>query len=96
MNRLISCLLFACWAWALALAATPELHEWAHGGPAHHEEHECAATLIAAGACDAPIVTPFAIPVPIEFQIETLPLRARIVASVFRGTRPPERGPPSA
>ena len=39
--RVLSSLLLACWAWALALAGLPELHAWAHGAPCAAVAAEC-------------------------------------------------------
>jgi hypothetical protein len=102
VKRFVSTLLFACWAWALALAAMPELHKWAHGLATGHEEHgeredhECVATLIATGACDAPTVTSLPIGEPVNFAVESWPVRDSEVPPVFLVASPLEHGPPGA
>ncbi|MEZ0254987.1 MAG: hypothetical protein ACAI37_06895 [Chthoniobacter sp.] len=56
-----------------AAAASPALHEWMHAD-ADHEDHDCAITLFASGAChDAPalILAPTPGLVPLLDEVNT-------------------------
>ena len=92
MPRFLTTLLFACWSWAFVLAALPELHEAAHG----HEEHECAATLIATGSCDTPDAAPVVLCAPAIVTIAALSLWSGDVPALFLVRSPLEHGPPRA
>ena len=95
LKRLTSILLFCCWLWALALAASPELHAWLHGEEAGHDDHDCVVRLLATGSCDAPGVEPVLAVAPVEFVVVSLPLRGSDVAVVFLVSGKLEHGPPA-
>ena len=94
LKRTFSSLLLVCWLWALALAASPTLHAWAHGEDAGHEDHECVAKLIATGGCDAPAIAPALVVAPVAFVLVALPLRDTDAPVVLLIGGPSERGPP--
>lgn len=88
--------MLACFLWALALAASPQLHEWLHGDACHHDDHECAATLIATGGCDAPNVVPVVVVAPLIMAAALLPQTDFEVPNLFLIGRSLEHGPPVA
>jgi hypothetical protein len=47
----VAACVFAAFAWALALSASPQLHYFVHAD-ANRAEHSCAVTAIASGNCD--------------------------------------------
>jgi len=93
LNRarpLVASFVSAAFLWALALSASPQLHQWTHTD-ANRVEHNCAATMLASGSydhCDQPPlvsapVSPvqFAkIPVLTPHWVESLFLSAHIFA----------------
>jgi hypothetical protein len=96
VNGSVSSLLLACWLWALALAASPALHDWAHGEKDGHGGHDCVATLLASGGCDAPDAAPLVATTPLHVDLGTLALRGCDAGSLFLIGGPLERGPPVA
>jgi len=96
VTRSISSFLLASLLWALALAASPELHEWAHGEDAGDDDHECAATLIATGSCESPDVAPVLITAPIAQEMMALLPDDRDVPVIFLVSGTLEHGPPAA
>jgi hypothetical protein len=81
--------------WALALGASPQLHQRVHKD-ANRVEHSCAATMIASGsynhAAHAPLVSAPAPPV----QFSKIPaLTPQWVESPFLGARIFEHAPPA-
>jgi hypothetical protein len=96
LKRIVSISLLAGWLWALALAASPQLHQWLHGEEAGHQDHECVATLIAAGGCDAPNIAPVVVVAPLALCLVVLPECEVEVPSCFLIGAPMEHGPPVA
>lgn len=103
-------MLLACWAWALALAAMPELHAWAHSLPAHAAEHECdhgpapegdsddhacLATMLATGVVNAAHVAPLLDIGPMNFAVVRWLDGSRDVPALFLLASPLEHGPPA-
>ena len=80
---------------ALALSASPQLHERVHPD-ANEAHHECAVTLIAAGNYDHAIAAPVLEP-PIEVVqfSELSTLNSTWVASLFLGSSIFEHAPPA-
>jgi hypothetical protein len=96
--RFVSSLFLASWLWALALAASPSLHDWAHGHDEDHdedhEEHVCMATLLASGICDAPAIAPLLAGTAEFVEIGVMPARGDEVVALFLIGSPLEHGPP--
>jgi hypothetical protein len=85
---------FAGFVFAMLLAGSPELHEWAH----HHSddsEHECLADALHSGACDH--VTPAPLFTGIAFgPVEAAPaIRTHAAPSLFLSCRILEHAPPA-
>jgi hypothetical protein len=81
--------------WALALSASPRLHEWTHAD-ANRVEHSCAATMIASGnynhTAHPPLVSG---PAP-SVQFSKIPaLTPQWVESPFLGACIFEHAPPA-
>jgi hypothetical protein len=91
----IAICVFAAFVWALALSASPQLHQRVHKD-ANRVEHRCAATMIASGsynhAAHPPLVSA---PVP-AVQFSKIPaLTPQWVESPFLGARIFEHAPPA-
>jgi hypothetical protein len=91
----IAILVSAAFVWALALSASPQLHQRVHKD-ANRAEHNCAATMIASGSYDhaahAPLVSA---PVP-AIQFSKVPaLTPQWVESPFLGASIFEHAPPT-
>jgi hypothetical protein len=86
---------FAAFIWALALGASPQLHQRVHKD-ANRVEHNCAATMIASGSYDHGGDPPFVTaPVP-AIQFSEIPaLTACWVQSLFLGACIFEHAPPT-
>ena len=88
-------LLSAAFLWALALSASPQLHQRVHKD-ANRVEHNCAATMIAAGsynhAAHPPLVSA---PVPAIHFSKIPALTPQWVESPFLGARIFEHAPPA-
>jgi hypothetical protein len=86
----------AAFLWALALSASPQLHQRVHPD-ANRVEHSCAATMIASGsynhAAHAPLVSA---PVPAVHFSKIPALTPQWVESPFLGARIFEHAPPAA
>ena len=95
LKRITSSLLCCCWLWALALAASPALHEWAHGGEAGHEDHDCVVKLLVLGGCDAPDAAPALVVAPVEFSVVSWSLAGRDVPGAIFLSGTLEHGPPA-
>jgi len=82
--------------WALALSASPQLHQRFHTD-ANRVEHSCAATMIASGSYDHAAHPPLvSAPVP-AVQFSKIPaLTPQWVKSPFLGARIFEHAPPAA
>ena len=87
-------LLSTAFLWALALSASPQLHQRVHKD-AGRVEHNCAATMIASGsynhAAHAPLVSA---PVPVIHFSKIPALTPQWVESPFLGARIFEHAPP--
>jgi len=85
----------AAFVWALALSASPQLHQRVHKD-ANRAEHNCAATMIASGSYDhaahAPLVSA---PVPVIHFSKISALTPQWVESPFLGARIFEHAPPA-
>jgi hypothetical protein len=81
--------------WALALSASPQLHQRVHKD-ANRAEHNCAATMIASGSYDhaahAPLVSA---PVPVIHFSKISALTPQWVQSPFLGACIFEHAPPA-
>jgi len=85
----------AAFLWAIALSASPELHQRVHPD-ANRAEHNCAATMIASGsynhAAHAPLVS---VPVPLIHFSKISALTPQWVESPFLGACIFEHAPPA-
>jgi len=92
--RLVAACVFAAFVWALALSASPQLHQRVHKD-ANRVEHNCAVMIIASGSYDhathPPLVTADAL-VPQFSKISAL--TPCWVQSPFLGARIFEHAPP--
>jgi hypothetical protein len=81
--------------WALALSASPQLHQGLHKD-ANRVEHSCAVTMMASGSYDAAAHAPLvSAPVP-ALQFSDIPaLTPCWVQSPFLGARIFEHAPPA-
>src|SRR6266480_4052016 len=88
-------LLSTAFLWALALSASPQLHQRVHKD-ANRVEHSCAATMIASGSYDYSAHPPLvSAPVP-SAQFSKIPaLTPQWVESTFLGARIFEHAPPA-
>src|SRR5438270_13911855 len=88
-------LLSAAFLWALALSASPQLHQRVHKD-AGRVEHNCAATMIASGSYDHAAQPPLvSVPFP-AVQFSKIPaLTPCWVQSPFFGARIFEYAPPA-
>jgi hypothetical protein len=50
-RTIVAACAFAAFVWAIALSASPQLHQFVHAD-ANRVEHSCAVTAIASGNCD--------------------------------------------
>jgi hypothetical protein len=93
-HALIAACIFAGFLWALALGASPQLHQRVHPD-ADRIEHNCAATMIASGSYDhAAHPSLVTAPVP-AIPFSTIPaLTPQWVESPFLGARIFEHAPP--
>jgi hypothetical protein len=91
----IAILVSAAFVWALALSASPQLHQRFHTD-ANRVEHNCAATMIASGNYDHAAHPPL-VSAPISaVQFSKIPaLTACWVQSPFLGARIFEHAPPA-
>ena len=93
-RALVAGFLSVAFLWALALSASPQLHERFHAD-ANRVEHSCAVTMIASGSYDHVSYPPLvSVPVPI-FQFAEIPvLIPQWVESPFLGASIFEHAPP--
>jgi hypothetical protein len=91
----VAALVSAGFLWALALSASPQLHQRLHKD-ANRVEHNCAVTMIASGSYDHAAHTPLvSAPVP-ALQFSDIPaLTPCWVRSPFLGARIFEHAPPA-
>jgi hypothetical protein len=94
-RALISALVSVGFLWALALSASPQLHQRVHKD-ANRVEHNCAVTMIASGSYDHAAQVPLvSAPVP-ALQFSTIPaLTPCWVQSPFLGACIFEHAPPA-
>src|SRR5438046_2205624 len=85
----------AAFLWALALSASPQLHQRVHKD-ANRVEHSCAVTMIASGSYDHAVHVPLvSAPTP-AVQFSKIPaLTPQWVESPFLGACIFERAPPA-
>ncbi len=77
----------------MAMAVSPQLHEWAHHD-AGADDHECAVTLFMYGECDIPAVGP-GVAILVEWIFEQLVLPRLVwVDGLFLSRRVLEHAPP--
>ena len=85
----------AAFVWALALSASPQLHQRVHKD-ANRAEHNCAATMIASGSYDHAAQPPLvSAPVPVIHFSKIPVLTPQWVESPFLGARIFEHAPPA-
>ena len=85
----------AAFLWALALSASPQLHQRVHKD-ANRVEHSCAATMIASGSYNHVAHPPLvSAPVPAIHFSKIAALTPRWVESPFLGARIFEHAPPA-
>jgi hypothetical protein len=91
----IAICVFAAFLWALALSASPQLHQRVHKD-ANRVEHNCATTMIASGSYDHAAHPPLiSAPVP-AIQVSKIPaLTPQWVQSPFLGACIFEHAPPA-
>jgi len=94
-GKFIAAVVSAAFLWALALSASPQLHERVHRN-ANSPEHTCAVTFIASGSYDHSAHTPLiTAPVP-SVQFSKIPaLTPQWVQSPFLGASIFEHAPPA-
>jgi hypothetical protein len=94
-RALIAICVSAAFLWALALSASPQLHQRVHKD-ANRVEHNCAATMIASGTYDHAVHAPLvSAPVP-AVQFSKIPaLTPQWVESPFLGACIFEHAPPT-
>jgi hypothetical protein len=94
-RALVSILVSAAFLWALALSASPQLHQRIHTD-ANRVEHSCAATMIASGSYDYSAHVPLvSAPLP-AVQFSKIPaLTSQWVESSFLGACIFEHAPPA-
>jgi len=82
--------------WALALSASPQLHQRVHKD-ANRAEHSCAVTMIASGSYDHAAHPPLvSVPAPSVHFSKILALTPQWVESPFLGACIFEHAPPAA
>ena len=85
----------AAFLWALALSASPQLHQRVHKD-ANRAEHNCAATMIASGSYDHAAHAPsVSAPVPVIHFSKISALTPQWVKSPFLGACIFEHAPPA-
>jgi hypothetical protein len=82
--------------WALALSASPQLHQRVHAD-ANRVEHNCAVTMIASGSYDHAVHPPLvSTPVPSVHFSKIPALTPQWVETLFLGASVFEHAPPAA
>ena len=88
-------LLSAAFLWALALSASPQLHQRVHPD-AGRVEHSCAATMIASGSYDHAVHVPLVSAPVSAIHFSKIPaLTTQWVESPFHGASIFEHAPPA-
>jgi hypothetical protein len=86
---------FAAFLWALALSASPQLHQRVHND-ANRAEHNCAVTMIASGSYDHAVQSSLADAPATAVQFSKIPaLTSCWVQSPFLGACIFEHAPPA-
>jgi len=86
---------FAAFVWAIALSASPQLHQRVHAD-ANRVEHNCAATMIASGSYDHATHPPLVSADTLAPQFSKIPaLTPCWVQSPFLGASIFEHAPPA-
>jgi hypothetical protein len=94
-RALVTSFLAAAFLWALALSASPQLHERFHPD-ASRTEHSCAVTFVASGSYDHVTIAPLvSAPVPSAYFSVILALDTQWVQSPFLGASIFEHAPPA-
>jgi len=94
-RALVAAFVSAGFLWALALSASPRLHEWTHAD-ANRVEHSCAATMIASGSYDHASHPPLVSADVPAVQFSKIPaLIPHWVQSPFLGASIFEHAPPA-
>jgi hypothetical protein len=94
-RALVAGLVSVAFLWALALSASPQLHQRFHAD-ANRVEHRCAVTMIASGSYDHISHSPL-VGIPVQLtQFSTIPaLTPHWVDSPFLGASIFEHAPPA-
>jgi hypothetical protein len=96
MKRPLAAILLACHLLVAALSVSPALHHWLHGDDADDPDHECLATLAAAGMMDCPEVVAATIQAPALLGMSVfLPPQKRDFPAPLESA-PGSRAPPLA
>jgi len=91
----VAIVLSAAFLWALALSASPQLHQRVHKD-ANRAEHNCAVTMIASGSYDHAANPPLvSVPVPSVHFSKIPALTSQWVESPFLGASVFEHAPPA-
>jgi hypothetical protein len=91
----VTAFVFGGFLWALALSASPQLHQRVHKD-ANRAEHNCAATMIASGSYDHAAHAPsVSAPVPVIHFSKISALTPQWVESPFLGACIFEHAPPA-
>jgi hypothetical protein len=91
----VTAFVFAGFVWALALSASPQLHQRVHKD-ANRAEHNCAAAMIASGSYDHAAHVPLvSAPVPVIHFSKISALTPQWVESPFLGACIFEHAPPA-
>jgi hypothetical protein len=93
-HAFVAVCIFAAFLWALALSASPQLHQRVHKD-AGRVEHNCAVTMIASGSYDHAVHAPLISAPVAAVQFSKIPaLTPCWVQSPFLGARIFEHAPP--
>jgi hypothetical protein len=94
-RAIVAAFVFAGFFWALALSASPQLHQRVHK-EANRAEHNCAATMIASGNYDHSVQVPLVSASVPAIQFSKIPaLTPCWVQSPFLGACIFEHAPPA-
>jgi hypothetical protein len=94
-RAIVAAFVFAGFFWALALSASPQLHQRVHK-EANRAEHNCAATMIASGSYDHATHPPLVSAAALVPQFSRIPaLTPCWVQSAFLGACIFEHAPPA-
>ena len=94
MQRAFTALVFAANLLVLAMAASPDLHQWLHGD-ADESDHQCAVATAVQGQLDRPPVDVAAVASPCSTWIESSPtIYVFTIARLFLLVSVLEHAPP--